>query len=431
MSVLLNTAGPSTPLFAAAQFTPVPNTVYSVAVGDFNGDGKPDLAVASYNYGHDSGSGATSVLLNTTATGATTASFAAPVNLAVGASPDAVAVSDFNGDGIPDLAVANYGTQHYATSVSVLLNAPDVITRGTGVGTIINSDPEPSVQFNTTSETLDESAGTFSITVTLSAVSGDDTTIPFTLSGTAANGTDYSGVTASPLVVAAGQTTATISGALIDDPGSSQTLTFTLNPPTNATLATNSSNTLTITELPTLTNVAPNAATAGDPATMITLTGTNFVSGSTADFNGAAVSTTFVSATQLTAVIPASDLTTVGTDSITVVNPDGSATAGFGFTINNPAPTLTSVSPPALPVGSSATLVTLTGTNFISGSIVDFNGTPISSSFVSSTDLTATIPAADLTTAGTDSDITVFNPVPGERFVGSGDLHRQQPHRRR
>ncbi len=107
--------------------------------------------------------------------------------------------------------------------------------------------------------------GTFSITVTLSAVSGDDTTIPFTLSGTAANGTDYSGVTASPLVVA-GQWSNdryAISGALIDDPGSSQTLTFTLNPPTNATLATNSSNTLTITELPTLTNVAPNAATAG------------------------------------------------------------------------------------------------------------------------------------------------------------------------
>ncbi len=68
VSVLLNTAGPSTPLFAAAQFAPVPNTVNSVAVGDFNGDGKPDLPVASYNYGNDSGSGAASVLLNTTAT---------------------------------------------------------------------------------------------------------------------------------------------------------------------------------------------------------------------------------------------------------------------------------------------------------------------------------------------------------------------------
>ncbi|MCW2768115.1 MAG: putative Ig proteinputative calcium-binding proteinFG-GAP repeat protein, partial [Nocardioides sp.] len=79
---------------------------YSVAVGDFDGDGDPDLAVA--NYGADS----VSVLLGTAGGG-----FAAKTDYPTGAYPQSVAVGDFNGDADPDLAVANY----YSHSVSVLL----------------------------------------------------------------------------------------------------------------------------------------------------------------------------------------------------------------------------------------------------------------------------------------------------------------------
>src|SRR5438105_2715242 len=82
--------------------------------------------------------------------------------------------------------------------------------------TIHDSDPAPSVQFSVASETVNESAGTFSIIVTLSAVSAVSTTVPFTLGGSAVNGTDYSGVTSSPLTIAAGSTTATITGNLVD-----------------------------------------------------------------------------------------------------------------------------------------------------------------------------------------------------------------------
>src|SRR5207247_1003460 len=84
-------------------------TPFSVAVGDVNGDGKPDLAVANYN------SNTVSVLL-----GNGNGTFQAAQNFATGATPRSAAVADLNGDGKPDLAVANYGSNTGIT-VSVLL----------------------------------------------------------------------------------------------------------------------------------------------------------------------------------------------------------------------------------------------------------------------------------------------------------------------
>jgi hypothetical protein len=83
-----------------------------VAIGDLNGDGQPDLVVASLS------SNLVSVLLNATVTNAATPSFAARVDFSTGTSPCSIVIGDFNGDGKPDIAVANSG----ASTVSVLLN---------------------------------------------------------------------------------------------------------------------------------------------------------------------------------------------------------------------------------------------------------------------------------------------------------------------
>ncbi len=107
VSVLLN-QGDGT--FAGSATYAVENTPVAIAVGDFNGDGRPDLAVANENVG------VVSILMHQADGG-----FADQVTYAVGASPVAVALADFDGDGVTDLAVANFA----GASVSLLLGLGD------------------------------------------------------------------------------------------------------------------------------------------------------------------------------------------------------------------------------------------------------------------------------------------------------------------
>jgi hypothetical protein len=123
VSVLLNTAAPgaTTPSFATQQTFAVGSLPQSVTAADVNGDGKPDLIVANTE------DATVSVLLNTTAPGASTPSFAAGQTIVTGAVPLSVTATDLNGDGMPDLIVANSIANG---SVSVLLNttAPGATT---------------------------------------------------------------------------------------------------------------------------------------------------------------------------------------------------------------------------------------------------------------------------------------------------------------
>ncbi len=83
-----------------------------------------------------------------------------------------------------------------------------------------------------------------------------------------------------------------------------------------------------------------------------------------------------------------------------------------GVAPDNPVPILSSLSPASATAGGMDFTLTALGSDFVLASVVRWNGSDRSTTFVSSNELQAAIPASDLTAAGT-LDVTVFNPSPG------------------
>lgn len=84
----------------------------------------------------------------------------------------------------------------------------------------------------------------------------------------------------------------------------------------------------------------------------------------------------------------------------------------------NPVPTLTSIAPTSAFAGDAGFTLTATGTGFVSTSVINFNGTPLTTTYVSGTSLTAAVPAAAIATAGS-YPVTVTSPTPGGGTSGS------------
>lgn len=138
-------------------------------------------------------------------------------------------------------------------------------------------------------------------------------------------------------------------------------------------------------QLPALTSLSISSAAAGGPGFTFTLTGTGFASGSTVLWNGRSRTTSFSSATRLTATIPASDLATAGTAPVTVVNPTpgGGTSNALTFTITTgaftPAPAISSGG--VVNAAASATQLA------VAGSIASVFGSNFTDSTVAATSL--------------------------------------------
>ncbi len=78
----------------------------------------------------------------------------------------------------------------------------------------------------------------------------------------------------------------------------------------------------------------------------------------------------------------------------------------------NPVPVLESVDPSSISAGTQGFQLTVNGQKFSESAVINWNGTPLQTTFVASTVLTAVLPASDLANSGTAS-ITVTNPLPG------------------
>jgi hypothetical protein len=117
ISVVRNTSTPGTISFATKVDFPSPGTASSIAIGDVDGDSKLDIMVTNAA----GGTNTVSVFRNTSTTGVINGtSFAAKVDFAVGPTPRSVAFGDIDGDGKPDMVVANSDATN--TTISVLRN---------------------------------------------------------------------------------------------------------------------------------------------------------------------------------------------------------------------------------------------------------------------------------------------------------------------
>jgi hypothetical protein len=141
---------------------------------------------------------------------------------------------------------------------------------------------------------------------------------------------------------------------------------FVYNPASGAVLAAGNNQNLKVTFTPTdatdyitaivnvsinviantATGITPNTGLLGDPNKLITITGTGFVANSVVQVNGTNLTTTFNSATSLSATVPASDFFTAQILNITVNNPaQGTTSNAVSLTVTAPPPVVTFTGP--------------------------------------------------------------------------------------
>lgn len=152
--------------------------------------------------------------------------------------------------------------------------------------------------------------------------------------------------------------------------------------------------------------LTPASAPVGAGDTTVTISGSGFGSGAIAQFNGTALATTLISATQLQATVPAARLTAAGMFNISVVNPglEAAPSNTLPFSVTNPLPQISQAK-------LAGQVMTIIGGRFATGAIVQFNGRDYPTTG-SGTQLSITVMDADL--AGTsDGTVSVFNPGPG------------------
>ncbi len=359
MSVLLNTTptGSAAASFASKQDSAAGHNPTGVAVADFTGDGKTDIVVTNGDFADVQMGGSdntVSVLLNTTPAGATTASFAPQQTYSVGLHPRSVAVGDFNGDGLPDLAVANLGSG----TVSVLMNESGGsinLSGSTATGTISSAPEAPTVVTGVIGSTPQSAIVNTAFAVPLAVDVRDaagylvqGVSVTFTAPGSGPSGKFGSSTSVTVVTNAAGRATApalltnTIAGSYSataqaaggSNPATNFSLTNTAGAPA-VLMAMMGSNQSTIVNTSFATNLLATLTDQyGNRVPGVTVTFTAPASGAGATFQGGSTGTTDANG-QVSKATAAN--TVAGTYSITATASGGNnPTATFGSLTNQP-----------------------------------------------------------------------------------------------
>jgi len=312
-----------------------------------------------------------------------------------------------------------------ATQLQATITATDIDTIGTANVTVFTTAPGGGTS-NSQTLTIQNIAAPNSspIASTLAPNSIDEDSIGFTLT---VNGADFvpgsivrwNGADQTTAFINTSQLQAPIFAADLVNPGTvnvtvfspspgggeSQNLVFTIN-----TVIPNPS--------PAISTLTPAAVFSGTTNFLLTVDGTGFINSTIVRWNGADLTTMYISNTQLQANVPDIDLVTVGSATITVFNtlPGGGESTGTSFAINAPPPSTTfsiiSVTPDFEYAGTSGSLVTINGNDFAGDTVVRWNGSDRPTTFISSNELQAVLTITDLSSIGVAS-VTAYSLIDG------------------
>jgi hypothetical protein len=413
---------------SGVQFTPAAAGGYTVTAY-YNGDTSSAGAQVATR-------GSNTLSLSTqAANGVPTVSILSPSNVTMGSPSFTLTVT---GSNFVNGSVVRWNGSDRSTTflssgqIQATISSGDVAAAGTANVTVYSPPPGGGTS-NTLNFTINGTPNGAPLISSLSPSSANAGTPGFTItvygSGFVSGAiVRWNGADRSTTFISGTQLTATV---LTSDLGVAGPANVTVyNPPPGG--GTSPASTFQVTSspnpVPTISTLSPSSAAAGAPAFTLTVNGSGFVAGAVVRWNGSDRTTSFVSSGQVTAAISSADIASVGSATILVRNPapGGGDSATLTFTINNPGPMATSVSPATVAAGGPAFTLTVNGSGFILASVVRWNGVDRPTTFVSPSQLTAAIQAADIASTGTAA-ITVFNGSPGGGLSGAISLPIQNP----
>ena len=224
----------------------------------------------------------------------------------------------------------------------------------------------------------------------------------------------WNGSAISTIFLSGDQLQATIPSSFISTPGSALIEVQTPAPGGGITSELTFSINTVNSPIPILTSISPSAGLAGGNQFLMHLVGNNFESQSVVTINGNGEQTEFLDSQDLQVQIPATDLISAGVLSVSVLNPSpgGGTSQTLPLTVTYAVPAITMLSPTSAAAGGNSQVLTVTGTGMTPATVITFNGSPRTTTYVSNTSVSANLTESDIFSAQV-AQIIAVNPSPG------------------